>query len=130
MNIIDIFHTDSLPVVIRKCNENFRQLAFNNAQTAKMQNVDVTQALTDMQAEINQMISHTIPNEVSAQIMAADIPSQISNEVTSQLASWAPPVGAYIIADVMPSYTGTTWTQAGDVYVDTTDTVPVWKRVS
>lgn len=130
MNIIDIFHTDDLVTVIRKCNENFRQLAWNTSKTAKLQNTDVTEALTDMQAEISQMVSRTIPDEVSAQITAADIPSQVSSEVATQMASYAPPVGSYVIADVMPSYTGTTWTQAGDVYVNTTDTVPVWKRVS
>ena len=130
MNIIDIFHYDDLVTVIRKCNENFRQLAWNTEKTAKLQNVDVTEALADMQSDINDLATQTIPSEVAAQVTAANIPNQVSREVVAQMANYAPPVGSYIIAGQQPSYTGTTWQQAGNVYINTSDTLPIWQRVS
>lgn len=134
MNIIDIFHNDDLVTVIRKCNENFRQLAWNTSQTSKLQSISdmsgVSAALADMQSEINDLTTQTIPSEVAAQVTAADIPGQVSSEVTAQMASYAPPVGSYLIADQQPSYTGTTWQQVGDVYINTSDTLPVWQRTN
>lgn len=139
MEIVDIFQNDELETLARKCNTNFRRLAWATRETVRKQSAidskavnealqDVNEAMQEIGGEINRLENVVIPDTVSTQIDALDIPGMIDDGVASVI----PPVGAYMMSDTSPDamYQGTTWSQ-----VDTVDTtgglqIPVWQRTA
>ena len=89
MEIVNLSHNDTLAQVVRKCNTNFRQLAWSSRQALKKQaeiSLDsITSVIAGMQNEIDAMRTTTIPDTVSAQITAADIPGQVATAVDAAL---------------------------------------------
>jgi len=88
MELINITHNDDLRSVANKCNINFKQIGTTLANLLKRQNM-VERGVTN--DTINQAVTTitnvTIPNEVTSQINALDIPDSISSEVTTQIAA-------------------------------------------
>lgn len=144
MEIIDLSHNDDLISVIRKCNANFKQLAFSASQGIKAQGRASSSGAEAMVADaINELTNVTIPNEVASQITNADIPGavndaidalDISQMVSDEVAAQAvvPPIGSYLIMQTDPSsmYLGTTWQQSDTI--DTTGgmSLPLWERTA
>lgn len=91
MEIVNLSHNDTLAQVVRKCNTNFRQLAWATRQALKRQteaSIDgITSVVVGMQNEIDTMRTTTIPNEVASQVAAADIPGQVGDAVDAALAT-------------------------------------------
>lgn len=146
MEIVNLSHNDSIPTIARKCNQNFKQLAWSSSQAmrkqGRMEEADVSDALVDVYDEIAS-VAGSIPSEVSAQlsaqdipgkvddaIQAQDIPQMVSNEVASQMI--VPPVGSYLLTQSDPSgiYSGTTWQQSDTVTTDGNVVIPLWERTS
>lgn len=144
MEIIDLSHNDDLISVIRKCNANFKQLAFSASQGIKAQGRASSSSAEAMVADaINELTNVTIPNEVASQlsnldvsgmvddaITDADIPQMVSDEVASQMV--VPPVGSYLMMQSDPSstYAGTTWSQVDTITTTNVILVPLWQRTA
>lgn len=144
MEIIDLSHNDDLVSVIRKCNANFKQLAFSASQGIKAQGRASSSGAEAMVADaINELTNVTIPNEVASQITNADIPGvvddaidaldisqMVSDEVASQMV--VPPVGSYLMTQSDPSltYAGTTWSQVDTITTTNAMLVPLWQRTA
>lgn len=144
MEILDLSHNDDLIDVIRKCNMNFKQLAFSATQGIKAQGRASGSAAEMMVADaINELTNVTIPNEVAGQlsnldvpgmvddaITDADIPQMVSDEVASQMV--IPPVGSYLMMQSDPSltYVGTTWSQVDTITTTNVMLVPLWERTA
>lgn len=132
MEIMDISQNDELETLARKCNTNFRRLAWSTREAIKKQSLidgaAVDQALRELGESISELTNVVIPDTVSEQIDALDIPGMIDDGVSRLI----PPVGAYLLSDSSPdsTYQGTTWTQ-----VDTVDTtgglsIDLWQRTA
>ena len=144
MEILDLSHNDDLIDVIRKCNMNFKQLAFSAAQGIKAQGRASGSAAETMVADaVNELTNVTIPNEVASQIANTDIPSivndaidalDISQMVSDEVAAQAvvPPIGSYLIMQTDPSamYPGTTWQQTYTIGTTGGPTLPLWERTA
>lgn len=144
MEILDLSHNDDLLAVIRKCNANFKQLAFSASQGIKAQGRASGNAAETMVADaVNELTNVTIPNEVAGQlsnldvpgmvddaIMDVDIPQMVSDEVASQMV--IPPVGSYLMTQSDPSstYAGTTWSQVDTITTTNATLVPLWQRTA
>lgn len=142
MNILDISHNDDLVTVIRKCNQNFKQLVFESTQDVKRQGRSSDSSAEAMVAEaVDDITNVIVPNEVSGQIANQDIPGKVSDaidaldvpqmvedEVAAQMT--VPPVGSYLMATSNPSstYSGTTWQQAGTITTDNSVVITLWER--
>lgn len=154
MQIVDLSQNDDLRAIIEKCNLNFKELAFFARQSIRKQgrqNDDNTEQM--IIATVNDLVTITIPSEVSYQINQSDIPGKVSDEVEEQLrdaiddadipqlvedevaeqmSSAFPPVGSYIMmqSDPSSSYQGTTWQRADSITTDTSVVIPIWERMS
>ncbi len=158
MQIVDLSQNDDIRAVIEKCNLNFKQLVFFARQSIKKQgrqNDDNTEHMIIV--AVNDLVTITIPSEVSYQINQSDIPGKISDEVaeqlpgkiqdaideadipqlvedevTEQMPQAFPPVGSYIMMQSNPSssYQGTTWQQTDSITTDTSVVIPIWERMS
>lgn len=144
MEILDLSHNDDLLAVIRKCDTNFKQLAFSASQGIKTQGrVSNSNAEAVVANAINELTNVTIPNEVAGQIASADvpgmvddainamdIPQMVSDEVASQ--TTVPPIGSYLMMQGNPSmaYAGTTWSQADTVTTTNAVLIPLWERTA
>lgn len=154
MQIVDLSQNDDVRAVIEKCNLNFKELAFFARQSIKKQgrqNDDNTEQMIIV--AVNDLVTITIPSEVSYQINQSDIPGKVSNEVaeqlqdaideadipqlvedevTEQMSQAFPPIGSYIMMQSNPSssYQGTTWQQADSITTDTSVVIPIWERMS
>lgn len=132
MEIIDVSLSDDHMELARKCRDNFRQIAWaighdnklnriNSSDIAGMVNA-ISGQVIELTNDVSDLSNVRIPSEVASQIAAQDIPGMVEAVL--------PPVGSYLMSDQMPSYTGTTWQQAGNVVTDTPATIPLWKRIS
>lgn len=144
MEILDLSHNDDLIAVIRKCNTNFKQLAFSTTQSIKAQGRSSSSGAEAMVADaINELTNVTVPNEVASQIANTDIPSivndaidalDISQMVSDEVAAQAvvPPIGSYLIMQTDPSvmYPGTTWQQTYTIGTTGGPTLPLWERTA
>lgn len=144
MEILDLSHNDDLLTVIRKCNSNFKQLAFSASQGIKAQGRSSNSEAEAMVADaVNELTNVTVPNEVANQIAnadipgvvddaidALDIPQMVSDEVAAQAV--VPPVGSYLIMQIDPSsmYPGTTWSQVDTITTTNVMLVPLWERTA
>lgn len=132
MEIIDVSVNDDLMELARKCRDNFRQIAWAIGHDNKLNRINSSDIATMVSAisgqvielanDVSDLSNVRIPSEVASQIAAQDIPGMVEAAL--------PPVGSYLMSDQMPSYTGTTWQQAGNVVTDTPATIPLWKRIS
>lgn len=84
MQIINLSHNDSLEAAMQKCNLNFKELAFSADQALKKQSRAMQKAIN---VAVDELVSTTIPNEVSNQIALLDIPGQVSAEVAAQIST-------------------------------------------
>lgn len=131
MEIVDLSHNDDLLAVIRKCNTNFKQLAFSASQNLKAQGRSSGSSAEAMVADaINEITNVTVPAEVSAQISSQDIPQMVSDAVAAAVV--VPPVGSYLMAQTNPSgtYTGTTWQQVDTISTDSSTIIPLYQRTA
>lgn len=144
MEILDLSHNDDLLAVIRKCNTNFKQLAFSASQGIKTQGrVSNSNAEAMVADAINELTNVTVPNEVASQLMNADVPGMVdgaidalnisqmvSNEVASQMTM--PPIGSYLMTQSNPStaYAGTTWSQVDTITTTNAMLIPLWERTA
>lgn len=144
MEILDLSHNDDLIAVIRKCNSNFKQLAFSASQGIKAQGRTSSSEAEAMVADaVNELTNVTVPNEVANQIASADIPGavddaidaldipqMVSDEVASQMV--VPPVGSYLMTQSDPSsmYAGTIWSQIDTITTTNATLIPLWKRTA
>lgn len=146
MEIAKLSQNDDLLAVIRKCNVNFRQLAWSARQSLQKQSridmedvsseIDgITQSIVELENVIlPQMVSDEVdakvPAEVTMQIAAADIPQMVSDEVAAQLPT--PPVGSYLMTQTDPAttYPGTTWQQSDTITTDGSNVIPLWERIA
>ena len=144
MEILDLSHNDDLIAVIRKCNTNFKQLAFSTTQSIKAQGRSSSSSAEAMVADaINEITNVTVPNEVASQLSNSDIPGMVddaidaldisqmvSDEVASQMV--VPPVGSYLMTQSDPSsmYAGTTWSQVDTITTTNVMLVPLWQRTA
>lgn len=101
MEIAKLLQNDDLLAVIKKCNVNFRQLAWDTRQAIQkqsrmdMDNVSaeidgITQTLVNLEnVVLPQMVSDEVdakvPTEVTTQIAAADIPGQVADALDQAL---------------------------------------------
>lgn len=101
MEIAKLSQNDDLLAVIKKCNVNFRQLAWDARQAIQkqskidMDNVSaeidgITQTLVNLEnVVLPQMVSDEVdakvPTEVTTQIAAADIPGQVADALDQAL---------------------------------------------
>lgn len=139
MEIVDLKHSDDLIDVVRKCNANFKQLAFSISQDIKRQGrtstADVNDAIIGMRNELD-IISGSIAGEIAAQVSAqvasqlaaADIPVQVAAAMPAAF----PPTGAYIMSQSDPaaSYAGTSWARVGTMIADGGTQLPLWQRTA
>lgn len=90
MEIVNLSQNDSIPTIARKCNQNFKQIAWSSNQAmrkqGRMEESDFSDALIGVYDEIAN-VAGSIATEVSSQIAAQDIPQMISDEMTTQIAS-------------------------------------------
>jgi hypothetical protein len=131
MEIVDLSHNDDLLAVIRKCNTNFKQLAFSASQNLKAQGRSSGSSAEAMVADaINEITNVTVPAEVSAQIASQDIPQMVSDAVAA--IAIVPPVGSYLMSQTNPSgtYTGTTWQQVDTISTDSSTIIPLYQRTA
>jgi len=131
MEIVDLSHNDDLLAVIKKCNTNFKQLAFSANQNLKAQGRSSDSSAEAMVADaINEITNVTVPAEVSAQIASQDIPQMVSDVVAA--VAVVPPVGSYIMAQTNPSstYAGTTWQQVDTISTDSSTIIPLYQRTA
>lgn len=131
MEIVDLSHNDDLLAVIRKCNTNFKQLAFSASQNLKAQGRSSGSSAEAMIADaINEITNVTVPAEVSAQIASQDIPQMVSDAVAA--AAVVPPVGSYLMSQTNPSsmYAGTTWQQVDTISTDSSTIIPLYQRTA
>lgn len=144
MEILDLSHNDDLLAVIRKCNANFKQLAFSTSQGIKTQGrVSDSNAEAMVADAINELTNVTVPNEVASQLTNADVPGMVngaidalnisqmvSDEVASQMTM--PPIGSYLMMQSNPStaYAGTTWSQVDTVTTTNAVLIPLWERTA
>lgn len=144
MEILDLSHNDDLLAVIRKCNANFKQLAFSTSQGIKTQGrVSNSNAEAMVADAINELTNVTVPNEVASQLMNADVPGMVdgaidalnisqmvSDEVASQMTM--PPIGSYLMMQSNPStaYAGTTWSQVDTITTTNARLIPLWERTA
>lgn len=146
MEIVNLSHNDSILTIARKCNQNFKQLAWSSSQAmrkqGRMEEADVSDAIVDVYDEIarvagsiatevsSQVAAQDIPGKVDDAIMAQDIPQMVSDEVTAQMI--VPPVGSYLMTQADPSaiYVGTTWQQSDTMTTDGSVIIPLWERMS
>lgn len=152
MQIVDLSQNDDVRAVIEKCNLNFKELAFFARQSIRKQgrqNDDNAEQMIIV--AVNDLVTITIPSEVSYQINQADIPGKVSDEVeeqlqdaiddadipqlvedevTEQMPSAFPPVGSYIMSQFDPGndYPGTVWQQVDTITTDGSTTIPLWQR--
>lgn len=146
MEIVNLSHNDSIPTIARKCNQNFKQLAWSSSQAMKkqgrMEEADVSDALIGVYDEIAsiagsivtevslQVAAQDIPGKVGDAIAAQDIPQMVSDEVTAQMI--VPPVGSYLMTQADPSaiYANTTWQQSDTMTTDGSVVIPLWERMA
>lgn len=144
MEILDLSHNDDLLAVIRKCDANFKQLAFSTSQGIKTQGrVSNSNAEAMVADAINELTNVTVPSEVANQIANADVPGMvddaidalnISQMVSDEVASRVtmPPIRSYLIAQSNPSttYAGTTWSQVDTITTTNATLIPLWERTA
>lgn len=146
MEIVDISHNDDLAIVARKCNANFKQLAFNATQQVRRQGRTSSEELaTAISTTVRFLTETTIPNEVREQISALDvqgmvddaiaaldIPAMVADEVAARIPDAYPPVGANLImaSDPAQSYPGTTWSQTDSIGTTGGAVIPLWQRTA
>ena len=131
MEIVDLSHNDDLLAVIRKCNTNFKQLAFSTSQNLKAQGRSSGSSAEAMVADaINEITNVTVPAEVSAQISSQDIPQMVSDAIAA--IAIVPPVGSYLMSQTNPSstYVGTTWQQVDTISTDSSTIIPLYQRTA
>lgn len=72
MEIVEIKQGDDLRTVARKCNANFKNMAWDTKQAARKQGLmdaeEINAALTEIHDEMTEMENVTIPNQVNAAI--------------------------------------------------------------
>lgn len=87
MEIVNLSHNDNIPTIARKCNQNFKQLAWSSSQAmrkqGRMEESDFSDALIGVYDEIAS-VAGSIATEVSYQIAAQDIPGKVSDAITAQ----------------------------------------------
>lgn len=121
MEIVNLSPNDNLVAVIRKCNRNFKQLAWSASQSLKKQGILDSTSINAAFAAITQSIS---------ELESVTIPQAVSSEVSSQISNAYPPVGSYVMAASAPSYAGTTWSQVDSVTTDGSTVIPIWERTA
>lgn len=136
MEIVNLSPNDDTGTIARKCNTNFKQLAWSSSQAIKRQG---RESIEDIEAEIESIeqtlgnvVRVTIPNEVSSQISEQNIPGQIDSAFDARISEAYPPIGSYIISQSSPapSYSGTTWQQTDTITTNEGTTIKLWKRTS
>jgi hypothetical protein len=136
MEIINLSPNDDTSTIARKCNTNFKQLAWSSSQAIKRQSRESTEDIDAEIEAIRQTLSNvirvTIPNEVSSQISEQDIPGQIDNVFDERISEAYPPINSYIMSQTSPasSYSGTTWQQTDTITTNEGTTIKLWKRTS
>ena len=151
MEIVELSQNDDIVGIVRKCNANFKQIAWSEVQEKKRNRTDASDMAdaiiamrndlddfgesipSQIAAQIASMdIAGQIATEVAAQIASMDIAGQIATEVAAQIASIAPPVGSYMIMPTDPSseYPGTTWTRSGTISPSGGSSVQLWRRTA
>lgn len=140
-SFVQLGNNDSLDVVIRKCNANFRALSVDqekntgtsirresqntNAKIDKI-NEEIASALFELSEATNDSIE-TIQQSLD----------QAKQELNQAIKKSYPPINSYLLCETNPglAYTGTTWTKLGDTKLAYENagaiaqiTVPVWKR--
>lgn len=113
MEILDLSHNDDLTAIVRKCNLNFRNLAWSARQAiGKQSRIDteaVMQAMALIRDDILNIVNVLIPGAVDQAM---------------------PPIGSYVLSDFDPtdSYPNTLWQQVDTVTTDGMTQIPVWQR--
>ena len=129
MEILDISQNDDLQAMARKCNANFKQVAFASLQSVKQQSrMDDERISSAMAAAADKLINETLPQQIAAKVDALDIPSIVGEKVgeydipglVAQEAAkieCAPPVGGYELSSGDPGelYPSTSWAYIGTV---------------
>lgn len=129
MEIIELKQSDDLPSVVRKCNANFKQVAWSSNQAVKKQSrmdmSGIDAAFMDMQNRLDAM-------ERSIENIELSLPGDIADAVSDAIPDAFPPVGSYLMSDTDPGlhYGSTTWTQAGTITADGNTTIQIWKRTA
>lgn len=89
MEILNLSHNDDQFAMVRKCNTNFRQLAWAANKLVRDQGImdasSLNTAIQGLQDQIDALTNTTIPAEVTAQLAAADIPGQVSDALDQAL---------------------------------------------
>lgn len=113
MEIARLTHNDDTFAIVRKCNANFKELAWSARQAIEKQSrIDVeavTQAISSIQDDILNIVNVLIPGAVDQAM---------------------PPIGSYVLSDFDPtdSYPGTLWQQVDTITTDGMVQIPVWQR--
>lgn len=147
MEIVEISQNDDLITIARKCNLNFKQMAWSSSQATKRQSRIDSGETTAAIEQLIEQLQVDIPNEVAAQISNLDVPGMVSTAVTTQITNADipgtvatevgnqiqtayPPVGAYLMCGHDPSndYDGTTWQLFDTITTDTSQSISVWNR--
>ena len=134
MEIVELSQNDDIVGIVRKCNANFKQIAWSEVQEKKRNRTDASDMADAIIAMRNDLddFGESIPSQIAAQIASMDIAGQIATEVAAQIASIAPPVGSYMIMPTDPSseYPGTTWTRSGTISPSGGSSVQLWRRTA
>lgn len=128
MEIIELAQSDDLSSVVRKCNANFKQVAWSSKAVKKQSRMDMSgidAALMDMQNRLDAM-GRSIEN------LELSLPGDIADAVSDAIPDAFPPVGSYLMSDTDPGlhYSSTTWAQAGTITADGNVTIQIWKRTA
>ena len=147
MEIVELSQNDDIIGIVRKCNANFKQIAWSEVQEKKRNRTDASDmadAIVAMRNDLDafgesipsqisdQIASMDIAGQIAAQIASMDIAGQIAAEVAAQISSIAPPVGSYMMMPTNPSseYPGTTWTGSGTISPSGGSSVQLWRRTA
>ena len=125
MQIVNLSRNDTLSSIVQKCNLNFKELAFaTNQSIRKSTRISDETIIDDVGRMIGDLTTTTIPNEVSAQLTAADIPGQVSSDVSAAITASDIPglVSAEVASQIVTDYTDTV---SDFLTADTSDVVIV-----
>lgn len=80
MEIVNLTHNDDVTAIAKKCNVNFKSLAWSVSQLMKKRVLIMTDTID---GALQQMVDTVIPNEVSSQIAALDVPGLVSTAIAN-----------------------------------------------
>ena len=128
MEIVNLSQNDDMIAFARKCNTNFKRLAWSSSKAAKALPQEMAAAIAALNQTLSNAINVTIPNRVTEEVAEQDIPGKVSRAVREAY----PPVGSYMMSDTSPasSYMGTTWSRSGSVATTGGTEIPLWKRTN